>query len=99
MVTSSNVTCSFSSSLTIYETQYKCTARENEFNFSQNPSILSGSSNEYPYDFATGSYFTPYVTTIGLYDEAQNLLAVGKLSQPLPLSPVTDTTILVNIDR
>jgi hypothetical protein len=36
-VTSSNVTCSFSSSLTIYETQYKCTARENEFNFSQNP--------------------------------------------------------------
>ena len=99
MITSSNVTCSFSSSLTIYETQYKCTARENEFNFSQNPSILSGSSNEVPYDFATGSYFTPYVTTIGLYDEAQNLLAIGKLSQPLPLSPVTDTTILVNIDR
>ena len=99
MVNSSNVTCSFSSSLTIYETQYKCTARENEFNFSQNPSILSGSSNEIPYSFATGSYFTPYVTTIGLYDEAQNLVAVGKLSQPLPLSPVTDTTILVNIDR
>ena len=44
------------------------------------------------------SYFTPYVTTVGLYDEAQNLVAVGKLSQPLPLSPVTDTTILVNID-
>ena len=99
MITSSNVTCSFSSSLTIYETQYKCTARENEFNFSQNPSILSGSSNEVLYNFATGSYFTPYVTTIGLYDEFQNLLAVGKLSQPLPLSPVTDTTILVNIDR
>lgn len=99
MITSSNVTCSFSSSLTIYETQYKCTARENEFNFSQNPSILSGSSNEVLYSFATGSYFTPYVTTIGLYDEFQNLLAVGKLSQPLPLSPVTDTTILVNIDR
>lgn len=99
MVTSSNVVISFSSSLTIYETQYKCTARENEFNFSQNPSILSGSSNEIPYSFATGSYFTPYVTTVGLYDEAQNLVAIGKLSQPLPLSPVTDTTILVNIDR
>jgi hypothetical protein len=110
-VTSSNVTCSFSSSLTIYETQYKCTARQNEFNFSQNPTITSGSTPysssvgtfytpaEYIYDWATGSYFTPYVTTVGLYDEYQNLLAIGKLSQPLPLSPTTDTTILVNIDR
>ena len=110
-VTSSNVTCSFSSSLTIYETQYKCTARENEFSFSQNPSITSGSTAnsssigtfytpaQYLYDFATGSYFAPYVTTIGLYNEQQQLLAIGKLAQPLPLSPTTDTTILINIDR
>jgi hypothetical protein len=98
-VTSSNVTCSFSSSITIYETQYKCTAGENEFNFSLNPTILSGSNNDTLYDFATGSYFQPYVTTVGLYNEQQQLLAVGKLSQPLPLSPTTDTTILVNIDR
>jgi hypothetical protein len=97
-VTSSNVTCSFSSSLTLFETQYKCTSRQNEFNFSLNPTILSGSTDDIPYSFATGSYFTPYVTTVGLYDEAQNLVAVGKLSQPLPLSPITDTTILVNID-
>jgi len=98
-VTSSNVTCSFSSSLTIYETQYKCTVGENEFNFSLNPSILSGSSDDVPYNFTTSSFFQPYTTTIGLYNEAQQLLAVGKLSQPLPLSPTTDTTILVNIDR
>ena len=97
-VTSSNVTCSFSSSLTIYETQYKCTARENEFNFTLNPSILTGSSNDVLYDFATSSYFQPYVTTIGLYNEQQELLMIGKLSQPLPLSSTTDTTILVNID-
>jgi len=98
-VTSSNITCSFSSSLTIYETQFKCTIGENEFNFSLNPSILSGSNNDILYGFATGSYFQPYVTTVGLYNEQQQLLAVGKLSQPLPLSPTTDTTILVNIDR
>ena len=109
--TSSNVTCSFSSSLTIYENQYKCTARQNEFNFSQNPSITSGSTAnsssigtfytpaQYIDDFATGSYFTPYVTTVGLYNEQQQLLAIGKLSQPLPLSPITDTTILINLDR
>jgi hypothetical protein len=97
-VTSSNVTCSFSSSLTIYETQYKCTARENEFNFSLNPSIISGSEG-IPYSYVTSSLFSPYITTVGLYDEDQNLLAIGKLSQPLPSSPTTDTTILINIDR
>lgn len=98
-ITGSNITCSFSSSLTIYETQYKCTIRENEFNFSQNPTLISGSSNSgVIYDFATGSYFSPYVTTVGLYDNAYNLLAVAKLAQPLPTSAVTDTSILVNLD-
>ena len=98
-VTSSNVTCSFSSSLTIYESQYKCTINENEFNFTLNPTVISGSTDGTVYNFVTASYFNPYVTTVGLYDENQNLLAIGKLSQPLPTSPTTDTTILINIDR
>lgn len=106
------ITCSFSSSMTIYETQYKCTIRESEFNATLNPSAqqsgsvieISGSSFYQRGDGTlannvTGSYFSPYVTTVGLYDEAQNLLAIGKLAQPLPTSATTDTTILVNIDR
>jgi len=98
-ITSSNITCSFSSSFNIYETQYKCTLRENEFNFSQNPTLISGSSNSgVLYDFATGSYFSPYVTTVGLYDNNYNLLAIAKLAQPLPTSAVTDTSILINLD-
>ena len=64
-----------------------------------NPSIISGSTDGTPYSFVTGSYFSPYVTTVGLYDEYQNLLAVGKLAQPSPTSATTDTTILINIDR
>ncbi len=108
----SPMTCSFSSSMTIYETQYKCTIRESEFNATLNPSAQkSGSvvevSGSYFYqrgngtlsNNVTGSYFSPYVTTVGLYDNFQNLLAVGKLSQPLPTSATTDTTILVNIDK
>ena len=101
-----DITCSFSSSYTIYETQYKCTIEESEFGFSQNPSIISSSltgnentSSGVPYDFATGSYFSPYVTTIGMYNNNHELLAVGKLAQPLPTSQTTDTTILINIDR
>jgi hypothetical protein len=109
---SGNITCSFSSSMTIYETQYKCTIRESEFNATLNPSaqksgslIQVNSSSFYQRgdgtlnDNVTGSYFSPYVTTVGLYDEAQNLLAIGKLAQPLPTSNTTDTTILVNIDK
>lgn len=98
-VLSNNASVSFKSSYSIYETQYKCTIRENEFNFSQNPTLLSGSSDDTLYDFATGSYFAPYITTIGLYDEQQNLIAVGKLAQPLPSSRTTDMTIYVNLDR
>ena len=94
-----SITCSFSSSRTIYETQYKCTVRENEFNFSQNPSIASGSLSGSLYGFATASYFEPYITTIGLYDNDQNLLAVGKLAIPYPSPRTTDTTFIINLDR
>ena len=98
-ISNTNITCSFESTVTIYESQYKCTLRQNEFNFSQNPSIISGSSlNSTIYDFATGSFFTPYITTVGMYNNSNELIAVAKLAQPLPISSVTDTTILVNLD-
>ena len=109
---SSLITCSFESTVTIYETQYKCTIRENEFNFSNNPSLLSGSisisngsGSIFPQpgsgklnDNVTGSYFSPYITTVGLYNNNKELLAVAKLAQPLPVSSVTDTSILINFD-
>ena len=95
-----NITASFSSSFTIYETQYKCTIAESEFNYTLNPTIItSGSNIGAMQSFATESYFDPYVTTVGLYNNDQELLAVGKLAKPLPTSKTTDTTILVNIDR
>ena len=54
--------------------------------------------NDIYYDFATGSYFSPYVTTIGLYNEAYQLVAVGKLAQAIPISLYTDTTFVINFD-
>lgn len=113
-ITSSNVTMSFSSSYKLFETQYQITITEDEFNYSTNPTIVTGSTSQSPIlnpnpsatssygsllDFATGSYFEPYITTVGLYDNNFNLLAVGKLGKPLQTSAITDTTILVNIDR
>lgn len=93
-----NLSVNFSSSLRIYESQYKCTINENEFQFSLNPTLLSGSLDDVYYDYVTGSYFTPYVTTVGLYNESNELLIVGKLSNPIPISQYTDTTIIVNLD-
>ena len=98
--TTSNITCSFSSSFTTYESQYKCTIAEGEFNYSLNPTTISGSSNDGTvYNYVTSSFFSPFVTTVGMYNNKNELLAVGKLAQPLPTSRTTDTTILVNIDR
>ena len=105
-----NVTCSFSSSYTIYETQYKCTVRENEFNYTLNPSTVSSSANisgswynfPYPtgsvYDYVTSSYFSPYITTIGLYDEQLNMVAVAKLPQPIKSLPDYPVNFIVRFD-
>ena len=48
--------------------------------------------------FVTESYFNPYISTIGLYNNNQELMAVGKLTQPIQSSPTTDTTFLINFD-
>jgi len=98
VVTQSNVTCSFSSSYTVYETQYKITINENDYNYTLNPSShdkVSGDINT----LLTGSEFSPYITTVGLYNDNYELLAVGKLAKPLPTSKTTDTTILINLDK
>jgi hypothetical protein len=46
----------------------------------------------------TGSEFTPYFTSVGLYNDANELIAVAKASRPIPKSTNTDMTIIVKID-
>ena len=87
----------FRSSYTIFAHSYRCRVNESQLNYSQNPSIKSG-SNGYLYDFATGSDFQPYVTTVGLYNGANELVAVGKLGQPIPKTRYVDTTFVINFD-
>jgi hypothetical protein len=94
-----NLSINFSSSFRIYENQYKCTINENEFQYSLNPTLLSNSLSDTYKDYITGSFFTPYITTVGLYNEKNELLMVGKLSNPIPVSQYTDTTIIVNFDN
>jgi len=46
----------------------------------------------------TGSAFQPYITTVGLYNDANQLIAVGKMPRPVPKAANTEMTIIVKID-
>jgi hypothetical protein len=66
--------------------------------------VLTGSLNGTLKSFATGStlpsgsYFTPYATAIGLYNDDNDLLAVAKFGKPILMSPYTDMTFVVRYD-
>ena len=73
--------------------------KESEFNLSYNPSLVTGSyASGSLRNFATGSDFTPYVTTVGLYNDTNELLMVAKLGKPIMISPDTDMTFIVKYD-
>ena len=82
---------------TIYENEIVCRVNATELNMSQNPTITTNTSGSLR-DFATGSIWNPYVTTIGLYDDNYELLVVGKLGQPVRMSDETDTTFILRWD-
>jgi hypothetical protein len=74
---------------------------ENEFSFSQNPTInIWFIIMIFFMILLTGSDFAPYVTTSWTYImNNKQLLAIGKLAQPVPTSRTTDMTFYINIDR
>ena len=90
----------FQGSHLIYENEYKCTIDEHEYNNTLNPTVRKHRSyqDENLANFATGSLFKPYITTVGLYNEYNELLVVGKLGQPIRTSNETDTTIVLRWD-
>ena len=99
------------SSLPIYTHHYRCKVTEDQLNHTTNLSATTGSSkvvydslevdsilkSEY-LDNVTGSNFQPYITSIGLYNDAHELVAVAKTSQPVPKSRYGDMTFVVNLD-
>jgi len=72
-------------------------ARNAEFNYSTNPSFISGSTGAVLYDDFINSPQT-YVTTVGLYNDANELLAVAKLSRPLLKDFTKESLIRVKLD-
>lgn len=93
-------TGSFRSTTTFYEHEIICKIRKNEFNFTTNPSVYKDKD---PYatqveDYVTSSLFNPYITTIGLYNDNHDLVAVGKLASPLEKRDDVDINVIVRFD-
>jgi hypothetical protein len=76
---------------------YFVRANNREFNFSNNPTFVSGS---------VGAFYNPsferdpkvYITSVGLYDDANELLAVAKTSRPIAKSFDKEIAIKVKLD-
>ena len=90
-------TASYRSTKTIYELGVIANVDAGDFNVSSNIS-LTGDDDQTLRSFTTGSSFAPYITTIGLYDDAGQLLAIGKLAQPIRKRPDVNMNFLIRID-
>jgi|TARA_R110000851_G_scaffold2438_2_gene9606 hypothetical protein len=87
---------SFNNTTELNSTIYFCRVNHNDFNYSSNPTYLSGSKLRVKTMAADAP--VSYLTTIGLYSADNELLAVAKLSEPLRKSSDTELTLRVRLD-
>jgi len=68
-----------------------------EFNYTTNPSFITGSTGEVLYSTSINNPQV-YITTVGMYNDANELLAVAKLSRPLVKDFTKEALIRVKLD-
>jgi hypothetical protein len=71
--------------------------RSSAYNYSENPSFISGSTGEIVFDSFINNPQT-FITTVGLYNDTNELLAVAKLSRPLVKDFTKEALIRVKLD-
>ena len=81
----------------VTSTHYFVRVKNAEYNFSNNPSYITGSVGQVAQSTFIGDPKT-YITTVGLYNDSQELLAVAKLSKPLLKSFQREALIRVKLD-
>jgi len=74
-----------------------CRARNAEFNYPSNPSFISGSTGEVVYNQFINNPQV-YMTTVGMYNDANECVAVAKLSRPLLKDFTKESLIRVKLD-
>tara|TARA_R100000458_G_C8264473_1_gene239662 strand:+ start:863 stop:1960 length:1098 start_codon:yes stop_codon:yes gene_type:complete len=86
----------FNNTTELNSTIYFCRANHNEFNYSANPTYVTGSKMRVKN--VTSDSPVSYITTVGLYSADNELLAVAKLSEPLKKTPENEITLRVRLD-
>jgi len=87
---------SFNNTTELNSTIYFCRINHSDFNYSSNPTYLSGSKLRVKTMAADAP--VSYITTVGMYSADNELLAVAKLSEPLRKSSDTELTLRVRLD-
>ena len=72
-------------------------ARNSEFNYTENPSYISGSSGELIYPILVDSPQT-FISSVGLYNDNNECVAVAKLSKPLQKDFTKELLLRVKLD-
>jgi hypothetical protein len=83
----------------VQSTHYFCRIKNYEYNYSTNPTWVSGSNNEILDEFYTEP--RTFITTVGLYDgdsDSGQLVAVAKLSRPIPKDGESEALIKIRLD-
>jgi hypothetical protein len=80
----------------LHSTVYFCRALNSDFNYSTNPSFVD-SEGRIVVTSGTDNQTRTYITTIGLYDINDNLLAVAKASDPVKKSPDNELVFRVRL--
>ncbi len=90
----------FQNKTEINSTIYFVRAQPDEFNYSSNPTYVSESGEILVTDSSVNSLNKPfsYITTVGLYGDYDDLLAVAKVSRPIEKNDEKDLTIRVRLD-
>jgi len=84
----------------VKSSHYFLRVRNSKFNFSNNPSFITASAN------GTLTFSQPtfardpktYITTVGLFNDDNEMLAVGKLSKPILKSYASEILLKVKLD-
>lgn len=82
---------------TVYTNRVICRISENDFLYTYNRTAVTDIGA--PKNNITGSEFRPYFTTVGLYNDTNELLAVAKLTTPVPRVDYIATTVVVDLHR
>ena len=81
----------------ISSTNYFCRVTNKNYNFSANPTFFSGSDGS----LTNSTFFKDpkvFITQVGLYNDANELLAIAKLSKPILKSYSREAIIKVKLD-